>query len=73
MRTELVLTPRPRAPRSCFWLAPSFVRTRKIPKMERSVPMAAMTIGAMTALSWRSPRPRKAEAPRAAVARMEPA
>jgi len=73
IRTELKLTPRPRALSSCFWEAPSLVRTTKIPTIESSVPTAAITIGATTALSCRAGLPRKAAAPRAAVARIEPA
>ncbi len=72
MKMELLLTPRLRAESSSFWFAPSLVRTRKIPRIERRVPTAATSIGAITALNCRAV-PRYAEAPRAAVARIEPA
>ena len=59
---------------SCFWSASSLVRTRKVPTTEQTTPMAAMTIGARMAFIWMaSPSEKKAEAPRAIVARMEPA
>ena len=56
-----------------FSVAPSFVRTAKMPMMDKTTPMAAMSIGAMMARIWTSvPALKKAEAPRAMVARMEP-
>ena len=56
-----------------FIVAPSFVRTRKMPNSERNTPVAAISIGAMTAFSWMSnPATPKAAAPRAAVDSTEP-
>ncbi|OPZ70609.1 MAG: hypothetical protein BWY83_01549 [bacterium ADurb.Bin478] len=50
IRIELLLTPRLNAESSSFWVAPSLVRTRKMPRIDSRVPTAATSIGAMTAL-----------------------
>ena len=67
---ELVLTPVPSAPSRFFIVAPSFVRTRKMPMTDSMMPTAAISIGASTACICMSPA--KAAAPSAAVARIEP-
>ena len=72
MRTALTLVPSPSEWSSSFIVAPSFVRTMKMPMSDRKMPIAAMTIGAMTARSCMSPFMAKAVAPRAAVESMEP-
>lgn len=69
--TELTLTPMPSAPSNCFIVAPSFVRTRKIPITDNRMPTAAINIGASTACIC-IPLLAKAAAPSAAVARIEP-
>ena len=75
MSTAAVLVPRLNAPRSSFIPAPSFVLTKKIPNNESNTPAAAMSIGANTALSCNpsTAEVANAAAPRAAVARIEPA
>ena len=72
IRPALTLVPRPSELRSSFIVAPSLVRTRKMPMSERKMPMAAITIGAMTARSCMSPFMAKAVAPSAAVERIDP-
>ena len=74
MSAELTFTPRPSERSSSRIEAPSFVRTRKMPKIERTMPTAAISIGASTALSCivSLPTEAKAAAPRAAVASTEP-
>ena len=73
MSTAAVLVPRPSERSRSFICAPSFVRTRNMPSRLRKMPMAAMSMGAMTALSCMSPAAdAKAVAPRAAVLRIEP-
>ena len=74
MSSELKLTPTPSERSSWRIVAPSFVRTRKMPTIERRMPTAAISIGASTALSCIASLPdeAKAAAPRAAVARIEP-
>ena len=72
--TELRFVPKPSALSSCFMSASSLVRTAKIPMMESTIPIAAISMGAITALNCISvlPVPMKAAAPKAAVARIEP-
>ena len=72
MSTALTLVPRPSEWSNSFIVAPSFVRTIKMPMSERKMPMAAIIIGAMTARSCISPFMAKAVAPRAAVDSIEP-
>jgi Na+/H+-translocating membrane pyrophosphatase len=61
-------------PSNSFIPAFSLVRTAKIPMIERTIPTAAISIGAITALNCItvSSEPIKAAAPKAAVARIEP-
>ena len=54
-------------------LAPSLVLTIKMPIIESITPTAAIIIGAYTALNCMASLAINAEAPRAAVARIEPA
>ena len=71
--TAAVLVPRPSERSRSFICAPSFVRTRNMPSRLRKMPMAAMSMGAMTALRCMSPAAdANAVAPRAAVLRIEP-
>ena len=73
MSTALMFVPKPSDFRS--WLMPafSFVLTVNIPMTDRITPTAAISIGAKTAfICIDSPAMKKAEAPRAMVARMEP-
>ena len=72
--SELKLTPTPSERSSSRIVAPSFVRTRKMPMIESRMPTAAISIGASTALSCRAslPAEAKAAAPSAAVASTEP-
>ena len=72
--TELRLVPKERAASRFFIEASSLVRTEKIPTMERRIPTAAISIGAITALYCitTSPVSRYAAAPSAEVARIEP-
>ena len=74
MSTELRLVPRERAFSKSFIFASSLVRTANMPIRDSNIPTAAISMGAMTALNCItvSPLCRKAAAPRAAVARMEP-
>ena len=74
MSTELRLVPSDRAPSRSFIRAFSLVRTAKMPTRESRMPTAAISMGAMTALTCISVSSawRKAAAPNAAVARMEP-
>ncbi len=55
-----------------FTVAFSFVFTRKIPIIERNTPIPAMIMGAKTALCCIAGSNIKAEAPRAAVERIDP-
>ena len=75
IRMAAVLVPRLNAPSSCFMPAPSLVFTRKIPMMDSNTPTAAISIGANTALYCMpsTAEVAKAEAPKAMVAKMEPA
>ena len=72
--TELRFVPRDSAASRFFMEAPSLVRTAKMPAMDSKMPTAAISMGAMTALNCItvSPVSMKAEAPSAAVERMEP-
>ncbi|OAV70731.1 hypothetical protein Barb7_03241 [Bacteroidales bacterium Barb7] len=72
--TELRFVPTASALSNCLIFAFSLVRTEKIPIIDRMIPTAAISIGAMIALycSSTSPEATKAAAPSAAVARMEP-
>ena len=72
--TELRFVPKAREFSRSFIPAFSLVRTEKMPIIERIIPTAAISIGAMTALNCISVSPEwiKAAAPRDAVARMEP-
>ena len=72
--SELKLTPTPSERSSSRIVAPSFVRTRKMPRIESRMPTAAISIGAITALICNASEPaeEKAAAPSAAVARIEP-
>ena len=54
MRTELAFTPLPSAPSSSLLEAPGLTLTRYIPKIERTTPIAPMSIGARTAFIWTS-------------------
>ena len=73
MRTAARFVPMLRDFSRSFSEAPSFVRTAKMPMIDRTTPMAAISIGAMIARIWTSvPAWKNAEAPRAIVARMEP-
>ena len=74
MSTELRLVPSESAPSRFFMVAFSLVRTEKMPIIDSSMPTAAMSMGATTALYCitTSPCSRYAAAPRALVARMEP-
>ncbi len=72
--TELMLTPNPSEDRSCFCVAPSLVLTRKIPITDAIIPIPAITIGRITAFICKlSLIERKADAPNAADASIEPA
>ena len=51
IRTALTFVPSESERNRSFIVAPSFVRTRKIPKSERNTPTAAISIGAMTAFN----------------------
>ena len=75
IRQAAVLVPIESARRSSFIPAPSLVRTRYIPMIESSTPQAAMSEGARTAFICipSTAEVAKAEAPRAIVARMDPA
>ena len=55
IRAALTLVPKDSDFKRSRMVAPSFVRTRKMPMSERKTPTAAMSIGAMTALSCVSP------------------
>ena len=72
--SELKLTPTPNDRSSSRIVAPSFVRTRKMPMIESRMPTAAISIGAITAFICSSSEPteEKAAAPSAAVANTEP-
>ena len=72
MSAALTLVPRPSEWSSSFIVAPSLVRTRKMPMSERKMPIAAITIGAITARSCMSAFMANAVAPSAAVDRIEP-
>ena len=73
MRIALTFVPSESERSRSFIVAPSLVRTRKMPNNERNTPTAAISIGAITALSWISrPATPKAAAPRAAVDNTEP-
>ena len=72
MRAALTLVPRPNEWSNSFIVAPSLVRTKKMPMSERKIPMAAIIIGAITARSCISPFIAKAVAPKAAVDNIEP-
>ena len=74
MSIELKLIPVESDFRRSFNLASSRVRTVNIPMMERMIPTAAMSIGAITALNCMvlSPLPMNAAAPRAEVASIDP-
>jgi len=76
IRIELPKVPRNKARSRFFWVASSLQRTRKIPTMDRIMPMAETRRGASTALMGCIPLASTAEAgraaPRAAVARIEP-
>ena len=74
MSTALTLVPTESERSRSFIVAPSFVRTRKMPSSERNTPTAAIIIGAITALSCMpsAALAAKAEAPRAAVDSTEP-
>ena len=73
--TAAALVPRLNAPRSSFMPAFSLVFTRKIPMMESNTPTAAISIGASTALNCKpsTAAVANAEAPKAIVAKIEPA
>ena len=53
-RIELMYVPRLNEPKSCFCVAPSFVETKNVPKMEAIIPIAAISMGTSTPLK---PRP----------------
>ena len=72
MRAAATFVPRLSECSSSFMVAPSFVRTRNMPISDRNMPTAAMTIGAITALSCISESRANAVAPMAAVLRMLP-
>ena len=72
IKAALTLVPLLSEPRSCFVVAPSLVRTIKMPSNERKIPTAAISMGAMTALNCMSLCMEKATAPRAAVERILP-
>ncbi len=72
MRKALMLIPLLSAAIKVFMDASSFVLTRKIPNIERNTPIAAIIIGAKTAFCCIWGFAIKAEAPRAAVERIEP-
>ena len=72
--SELKLTPTPSERSSSRIEAPSRVRTRKMPMIESTIPTAAISIGASTALSCIAmpSAVANAAAPSAAVASTEP-
>ena len=72
IRTAATFVPSANEWSKSFIVAPSFVRTRKMPNKERKTPTEAINIGAITALSCMSGTIAKAVAPRAAVERIEP-
>ena len=74
INTELKFVPMAKAFNSCLIVAFSFVRTAKIPIIDKMIPTAAISIGATTALYCNSTLPEEtnAAAPNAAVARIEP-
>ena len=71
---ELRFVPKERALRRSFIFAFSFVLTEKIPIIDRTIPTAAINIGAITALNCISisPLPINVAAPSAEVASIEP-
>ena len=75
IKTALALTPRPKELSNCFIEAPSLVRTKKIPIIDNTTPTAAINIGANTAFSCipSTAEVANAEAPKAIVAKIEPA
>src|SRR5690554_4039761 len=72
MKTALTLTPLFRESISCLRFASSFVLTIKIPSIERNTPTDAIIIGAKTAFCCISGFKTKADAPSAAVDKMDP-
>ena len=72
MKKALVFTPLFKAFISIFMSASSLVLTKKIPKIDKKTPIAAIIIGANTAFCCISGFAIKADAPRAAVERMDP-
>jgi hypothetical protein len=74
MRRELRLVPKERDLNRFFRVALSLVLTENIPTIERNIPTAAISMGAITALYCitTSPELDNAAAPSAAVARIEP-
>ena len=74
IRAELRFVPTPIALMSCFMLASSRVRTQNIPIIDRIIPTAAISMGAITALNCISTSPpcMNAAAPSEAVASIEP-
>ena len=72
MRMAEAFVPTPSEWSRSFIVAPSFVRTMKMPMSERKMPTAAMIIGAITAFTCMAGTAAKAVAPRAAVERMLP-
>ena len=72
--SELKFTPTPSECSSSRIVAPSFVRTRKMPMIESRMPTAAISIGASTAFICKASEPAdaKAAAPSAAVASTDP-
>ena len=71
--SEERFVPRDNAPIRLLMSAFSFVRTENIPIIESTIPMAAMSIGAKTALvCMAEPCEAKAAAPSAADERIEP-
>ena len=70
--TELRFVPNANECRRLRIVAPSLVRTKNIPIIDRNMPTAAITIGAMTAFNCISGEKANAVAPRAAVERILP-
>ncbi len=73
INTAAVFVPRLRAASNCFISASSFVLTIKIPRSDKTTPIAAIKTGASTALSCIPSIDAYAEAPKAIVASIEPA
>ena len=74
IRTELRFVPTASERNRFFIVAFSLVRTAKIPMIDRTIPTAAISFGAITAFYCISTSPvaTKAAAPRAAVANIDP-